>query len=78
MKKSYIVIIVIIVKTLAFGDPVSGWPSLVCIITFLSGLQLFFFGILGLYLSKIYTEVKGRPLYFINETEKDIINKEED
>ena len=75
---SFIFIIVIIAKTLILGDPVSGWPSLVCIITFLSGLQLFFFGILGLYLSKIYTEVKRRPLYFINETEKDIINKEED
>ena len=75
---SFIFIIVIIAKTLIFGDPVSGWPSLACIITFLSGLQLFFFGILGLYVSKIYTEVKSRPLYFINETEKDIINKEED
>ena len=75
---SFIFMIVIIAKTLIFGDPVSGWPSLACIITFLSGLQLFFFGILGLYVSKIYTEVKRRPIYFINETEKDIINKEED
>ena len=75
---SFIFMIVIIAKTLIFGDPVSGWPSLACIITFLSGLQLFFFGILGLYISKIYTEVKSRPIYFINETEKDIINKEED
>ena len=62
---SFIFIIVIIAKTLILGDPVSGWPSLVCIITFLSGLQLFFFGILGLYLSKIYTEVKRRPLLYI-------------
>ena len=51
---SFIFMIVIIAKTLIFGDPVSGWPSLACIITFLSGLQLFFFGILGLYISKKY------------------------
>ncbi len=68
---AFIFIIVIILKTLIWGDPVSGWPSLACIIIFLSGLQLFFFGIMGIYLSKIYTEVKRRPIYFIDETEKD-------
>ena len=54
-----------------WGDPVSGWPSLVCIIIFLSGIQLFFLGIIGIYLSKLYLEIKKRPLYFINDTEKD-------
>ena len=68
---SFIAIIVIIVKTLAFGDPVSGWPSLACIIMFLSGIQLFFLGIIGMYLSKIYLEVKERPVYIVKETEKD-------
>ena len=68
---SFIAIIVIIVKTLAFGDPVSGWPSLACIIMFLSGIQLFFLGIIGMYISKIYLEVKGRPVYIVKETEKD-------
>ena len=64
---SFIAIIVIIVKTLVWGDPVSGWPSLACIILFVSGVQLFFLGVLGTYLSKIFLEVKYRPVYFIKE-----------
>ena len=68
---SFIAIIIIIVKTLVFGDPVSGWPSLACLIIFMGGLQLFFFGILGMYLSKLYLEVKKRPIYITAETEKD-------
>lgn len=68
---AFIAIIVIIVKTLVFGDPTTGWPSLACIIIFVSGLQLFFLGIIGMYLSKIYLEVKGRPVYIVKETEKD-------
>ena len=68
---AFIFIIIIIVKTIIWGDPVSGWPSLVCIIIFLSGIQLFFLGIIGIYLSKLYLEIKKRPLYFINDTEKD-------
>ncbi len=67
---AFIAIIVIICKTLIYGDPVSGWPSLACIIIFVSGIQLFFFGIMGMYLSKIYLEVKKRPLYIINEESK--------
>lgn len=69
---AFIAVIVIIVKTLAFGDPVSGWPSLACIVIFTSGLQLFFLGIIGMYLSKTYLEVKKRPIYIVKETEKDI------
>ena len=68
---SFILIIVIIVKTLAFGDPTSGWPSLVCIIFFVSGIQLFSLGVIGQYLSKAYLEVKNRPIYIVKETEKD-------
>ena len=67
---SLISIIFIVVKTLIFGDPVAGWPSLVCIMFFLSGVQLFCIGISGAYISKTYTEVKGRPIYIIRETEK--------
>lgn len=67
---SLISIIFIVVRTLIFGDPVSGWPSLVCIMFFLSGVQLFCIGISGAYISKTYTEVKGRPIYIIRETEK--------
>ena len=65
---SVIAIIIIIIKTLIFGDPVDGWPSLVCIMFFLSGIQLFCTGISGAYLSKTYTEVKKRPIYIIKET----------
>ena len=67
---AFIAIIVIIVKTLAFGDPVGGWPSLACIIMFVSGVQLFFLGVIGMYLSKLYLEVKKRPIYIVSETEK--------
>ena len=65
---SIVAIIFIIVRTLIFGDPVDGWPSLVCIMFFLSGIQLFCTGIMGAYLSKTYTEVKKRPIYIIKET----------
>lgn len=68
---SFIAIVVIIIKTLAFGDPVSGWPSLACIVIFMGGIQLFFLGIIGMYLSKTYLEVKRRPIYITKETEKD-------
>lgn len=65
---SFIMIIFIIIKTLIFGDPTSGWPSLVCIIFFVSGIQLFCLGIIGQYLSKTYLETKKRPIYIIKET----------
>ena len=65
---SFIMIIVIIVKTLAFGDPTTGWPSLVCIIFFVSGVQLFCLGITSEYLSKTYLETKKRPIYIIKDT----------
>lgn len=65
---SFIFILVIIIKTLWLGDPTSGWPSLVCIIFMVSGIQLFSLGILGQYLSKTYLEVKKRPIYIIRET----------
>ena len=64
---SFVLIILIAVRRLVFGDPVQGWASLVCFITFFSGLQLFCTGISGLYISKVYTEVKQRPIYIIKE-----------
>ena len=67
---SFIMILVIIIKTLAFGDPVAGWPSMICIIFLVSGIQLFCLGIIGQYLSKAYLEVKKRPVYLVKETEK--------
>lgn len=60
-------IIFTIVRKLIFGDPVSGWPSLVCIISLVSGVQLFCLGIVGQYLSKTYMEVKKRPIYLVKE-----------
>ena len=63
-----IMILFIIVRTIAFGDPTSGWPSLACIIIFVSGVQLFCIGILGQYLAKTYIETKNRPIFLIGET----------
>ena len=68
---SFIAILVIVVKTLLFGDPVGGWPSMVCILLFVSGIQLLCMGIIGQYLAKTYLETKKRPIYIVRETEKD-------
>lgn len=65
---AFVMIIVIIIRTLVFGDPVSGWPSLVCIIMLIGGVQLLSIGILGQYLSKTYLETKKRPIYIAKET----------
>lgn len=64
---AFLLIGVTIVRKLIFGDPTSGWPSLVCIIALVSGVQLFCLGIVGQYLSKTYMEVKKRPIYLIKE-----------
>lgn len=64
---AFVFIIFIIVRKLLFGDPTSGWPSLVCIISLISGVQLFCLGIVGQYLAKTYMEVKRRPIYLIKE-----------
>ena len=65
---AFIMIIVIIIKTLVYGDPTSGWPSLACIIFLVSGVQLLCIGVIGEYLSKMYLEVKKRPIYVIKES----------
>lgn len=65
-----ILIIVIITKTLIWGDPVGGWPSMTCIMFLVGGVQLFCTGIIGEYLSKTYLETKNRPIYIVKETEK--------
>lgn len=64
---AFVAIIFIIIRTAICGDPTAGWPSLVCIIVFVSGVQLFSIGIIGQYLSKTYLEVKKRPIYIIRE-----------
>lgn len=65
---SFLLILIIIFKTLILGDPTSGWPSMVCIIFMVSGIQLFSLGIIGQYLSKVYLEIKQRPIYIIKDT----------
>ncbi len=70
-----IMAIFVIVRTLTFGDPVSGWPSTICVITFFGGLQLFTTGILSQYLAKTYLETKQRPLYIIREQKPQELNQ---
>ena len=64
---SFGLIIFTIIRKAIFGDPTSGWPSLVCIISLISGVQLFCLGIVGEYLAKTYMEVKNRPIYLVKE-----------
>ena len=64
---AFLALLFIVTRALLFGDPVSGWPSLVCIVIFFGGLQLFVVGILGAYLAKTYLEAKRRPPYLVKE-----------
>ncbi len=68
---AFAAIIFIIIRTLVFGDPTSGWPSMVCIIMLVSGVQLLCIGILGQYMAKTYLETKRRPLYLVEEARLD-------
>ncbi len=64
---SGIALLFVFIRALVCGDPVAGWPSLVCIVLFLGGIQLLCIGVLGQYLAKTYLEVKGRPQYILQE-----------
>ena len=64
---SLISLIFIVVRRLIFGDPVAGWASMVSFILFIGGIQMFFTGIVGIYLSKTYLETKHRPIYISRE-----------
>jgi glucosyltransferase len=66
---SFLALIFIFIRAMIAGDPVAGWPSLVCIITLLGGLVLMSLGIIGLYIAKIYLETKKRQLYIVREEE---------
>ena len=68
---SFLMVLYIIIKTLLFGDPVGGWPSLACMVMFMGGIQLFCMGILGQYLAKTYLETKHRPIYILAETDEE-------
>lgn len=68
---SFLLILLIIVRTLIWGDPVSGWPSLACIIFMVSGVQLLCTGIVGQYLSKTYLETKHRPIFILKDSSEE-------
>ena len=65
---AFVFILFIVVRTLMFGDPVAGWPSMICVILLTGGLQLLCIGILGEYLAKTYLEVKNRPIFICKES----------
>ncbi len=64
---AFLALLFIFIRALAWGDPVAGWPSMVCIILLVGGVQLFSIGVLGQYLSKTYLETKRRPIYIAKE-----------
>ena len=68
---SFILILFIIIKNILYNNPVPGWPSTICIILLIGGIQLFSIGILGKYLEKTYIETKNRPIFIIKETNID-------
>lgn len=67
---AFLLVVFIVVRTLVFGDPTSGWPSLMTVILFIGGFQLLTIGILGKYIGKVFTETKKRPVYIIKEKSK--------
>ena len=67
MLLAFVMIVFIIIRKLVYGDPTSGWPSLVCIIMLIGGMQLSCIGIVGEYLAKTYLETKHRPIYIAKE-----------
>lgn len=67
----------ILVRTILFGDPVSGWPSMMCVMLFLGGIQLLSMGVIGQYLAKTYLETKHRPIYILQESSDDVKSDEE-
>ena len=72
---AFVLLIFLIIRRIIFGDPVAGWASTICIIIFLGGVQMFFLGIIGQYLSKTYMEVKHRPHFIVADTNKEDATK---
>ena len=72
---SVLVLIFIVLRRLLFGDPVAGWASLICVIIFVGGIQMFSIGIMGQYISRMYMETKKRPHYIVSETNQDDIDR---
>ncbi len=69
---AFIMVIIIVVKTIIYGDPVGGWPSMICVVLMMGGLQLLALGVIGEYLAKMYLETKRRPVYIVRRTEQDL------
>lgn len=69
---AFIMVIIIVVKTIIYGDPVGGWPSMICVVLMMGGLQLLALGVIGEYLAKMYLETKRRPVYIVRKTEQDL------
>lgn len=65
---AFLFLLFVVIRAAIFGDPVAGWPSLICVIGFLSGIQLLGIGVVGMYLSKTYLETKKRPIYIKKES----------
>lgn len=65
---SFLLLLLIVLRRLIFGDPVAGWASIVCIVIFIGGIQLFCLGIIGQYLARTYLETKHRPHFIIADT----------
>lgn len=65
---AFLFLLFVVIRAVIFGDPVAGWPSLICVISFLSGVQLLGIGVVGMYLSKTYLETKKRPIYIKKES----------
>ena len=74
---SFLMILFLVIRTLIWGDPVAGWPSMVCVILFMGGIQLLCMGIMGEYLSKTYLESKHRPIYIIRSSSYEKSNAKE-
>lgn len=75
---AFLFLFVVFVRAMIYGDPVAGWPSLVCIILFVSGIQFFFMGVLGEYMAKTYMEVKRRPVYLCRESNLEPVKGEKE
>lgn len=72
---SFLALIFIVLRRLIFGDPVAGWASLICVVIFVGGIQMFSIGIMGQYISRMYMETKKRPHYIVSETNQADIDK---
>ena len=64
---SFVLIVALIIRKLVWNNSIEGWASLMCVILFVAGVQLFATGIVGVYLAKMYSEIKQRPIYIVKE-----------